>query len=501
MENNSDKEMRDKLKGVDVPFDPKAWEQMETMLNEDRKPRAFFWWWFGGVAACLLLVTAIIGYYQFGHNSSTSNAPMAVSQNEVGNNTAPSNSNSQIPAPSQTSTSENTNGGAVENNPVKNEGNKVNNTNPVQNPSRTASTTLETSPATSKLEKSKTTNTPKSGKQHLGMSSKTNTVGPAAEKHVKKNGGHQRNEGNSGNNVAQQTTLVKDQAPANGTASSEALAQTVTAGERAKLTDPISMEPILTYEFPNGNEKTDEVMQKEDGGDVNLKKLKKNIFNYSLGVEANISGVTLGHQTGASITDAFSHTPSYMVGFTHDFMFFKRFAITNSILFSQTSFSVFGAKTTYATNLASYSSNITELAIPIGVKVYAVSKPKFRFYISAGIINHIKLKETFTYRYNDNASAGAGYLPSQNQFNGNQDPAITASLSSAYGYYGAYDVSINQGRRYYVSFCASAGAEFIVQKHFVFFAEPVFDMALQKVGVQNKYKYDLGLTGGLRYQF
>ena len=43
MESNSDKEMRDKLRGVELPFDPKAWEQMDAMLEKDRKPKIFFW--------------------------------------------------------------------------------------------------------------------------------------------------------------------------------------------------------------------------------------------------------------------------------------------------------------------------------------------------------------------------------------------------------------------------------------------------------------------------
>ncbi len=105
-----------------------------------------------------------------------------------------------------------------------------------------------------------------------------------------------------------------------------------------------------------------------------------------------------------------------MVGFTHDFMFFKRFAITSSILFSQTSFKVYNPNT--ADYLNSYSSNITELAIPIGIKGYIVSKPKFRFYMGTGFINHIKLKETFTYQYkdynNNPVTSIGGALPAQN---------------------------------------------------------------------------------------
>ena len=37
MENNTDRELKDKLQSLDFPFDPKAWEQMESKLEENRK--------------------------------------------------------------------------------------------------------------------------------------------------------------------------------------------------------------------------------------------------------------------------------------------------------------------------------------------------------------------------------------------------------------------------------------------------------------------------------
>jgi len=45
MENNSDKQMRDKLKGLELPYDPQAWEQMEAMLDKKKKNAAAL---FGG---------------------------------------------------------------------------------------------------------------------------------------------------------------------------------------------------------------------------------------------------------------------------------------------------------------------------------------------------------------------------------------------------------------------------------------------------------------------
>src|SRR6185369_10444692 len=63
------------------------------------------------------------------------------------------------------------------------------------------------------------------------------------------------------------------------------------------------------------------------------------------------------------------------------------------------------------------------------------------------------------------------------------------------------DFSINKAKRYYASFYASAGLELVAKKHFVFFTEPMFYMSLQKIGVQDKRKYNFGLSGGFRYKF
>src|SRR4051812_26944759 len=60
MENNSDKHLRDKLNSTEFPFDPQAWDKMESMLDGKKKRPVLFWWWAGGIAAALLF--GMIGY-------------------------------------------------------------------------------------------------------------------------------------------------------------------------------------------------------------------------------------------------------------------------------------------------------------------------------------------------------------------------------------------------------------------------------------------------------
>src|SRR4051812_11315651 len=94
MENNfSDKQMRDKLKGIEAPYDPKAWGQMESMLDEKKERRPAFWWWFGGAAACMLLLGGVLGYKFSGSSSqssvNTGQTPVSSLKSSVNTNQSP----------------------------------------------------------------------------------------------------------------------------------------------------------------------------------------------------------------------------------------------------------------------------------------------------------------------------------------------------------------------------------------------------------------------------
>lgn len=238
-----------------------------------------------------------------------------------------------------------------------------------------------------------------------------------------------------------------------------------------------------------------------------LLKQKKKIFNYSLGCIAGVSFVTVGKQDWNTNRRLFP-SPTYTVGLTNDFLFAQRAAITTGVVFSQTSFIISKPKTTLPDNrMIYYTSKITELDIPIGIKIYPVVKNNFRFYINTGIINHIRLKETFTYTVSNDTVVPNSFvslsdvvtLPAETAFGSNNKSAD--ALSAAGGEASTNDFSINNAKRYYASFYAGAGFEYVAKKHFLLFAEPMFYMSLQKIGVQDKRKYNFGLTGGFRYQF
>ena len=506
MESNGDKEMRDKLRGVELPFDPKAWEQMDAMLEKDRKPKIFFWWWTGGIAACLFMAAGIFGYYQFAnHTAAGSNMATVTNKENTANPNSVSNSTTaaspkgfQAPVgltkPAATGNKSTTNNTSANQTKASSVQPSSKTKSAYENTEHTVSTDREAKPQRHVVALSKSARSSANGIATLS------TQNPSAEK-PKSGKSAKHNKGslhNNDNNLSQ--TNRPDILAGNTTKNSEPGGNKSEApGNEAILataTQPATAADLMLAMKPDalttGDELAENDMKKKDGDDVDLKKLKKKVtFTYSLGLATNITGSTLGNQGNANI---FTKKPSYMVGLTQDFMLLKRIAITTGFMFSQTSYTVPDFN---------YTCSITELNIPMGIKAYLISKSKVRFYLDAGIINHIKLKETFTSLYSNasaNLSPATGFsfgpVPNgtgiasiyTNSFSGN-DKAETGNYS------------LNQGKRYYASFYTGAGAEFVVKSKLVFFAEPLFYISLEKVLAPERYKYDLGLSGGFRYQF
>ena len=501
MENNADKEMRDKLRRVELPFDPAAWEQMDAMLEKDRKPKAFIWWWFGGVAACLMLGMGIYGYQQYTNRENTTNA-IAVNANKQSDGTAVA-----VKAGKQTvGTAKSTSINKAADNELNTTGAATKEPSDAihQPQSKTEAATKtnsrsdhEIATASNKTAGKSFVKTDKAADAFVSRNAENNVAKGTRQKKTAKQTKEMLHKSNMKLQQLSYTNISADEQ------SNEARLANIGTSETARQMERITntgIEPVIAADnmpamipgaLSASGDNMEDGMKKKEGEEPDLKKLKKKIpFAFSLGVAANLTGTTLGHQTGGSL---FYSKPSYMVGVMEEFMFLKRVAVSAGVMFSQTSFGVYNPMTTDGVfTPVSYTSDITELNIPIGIKAYAVSKDKIRFYMGAGIINHIKLKETFTYSYPYNAAFAIG---------GVVQPSSLSNSFSAQSRASNIDFSINQAKRYYASFYTSAGAEFIVKKHLVFFTEPLFYMSLMKIGVQNKFKYNLGLSGGVRYQF
>ncbi len=515
MENNSDKHLRDKLRGMEFPFDPQAWAKMEAMLDGKKKRRGFFWWWLtGGIAAALLLTVGTIGWGLYlmseedkpggeqqivnleeapeANGSKQKNTVTVNSSGEKSQRTSENITGKETVVVSSTSKQKNANEttGNVEQPFVKEKAKTMGSELGDKQPQKKSKPLAKNQSAQSV--KSAVNSTSNINEEQTTFEAKNPAKQKRKEQLLKK--------------AEQESprTLVEAFEKNIAEKRQEVTALATAGNQPAERIEMSRLEGLL--EQPAEEEKYSMEKKSEDV----LPKKKKRIFHYSLGVLANVTGTTLGSQEYSVIRNRrplpFYKTPSYMAGFTHDFLFVNRVAITNSILFSQTSFKVYSPKTiTFTKAPKDYTSSITEIAIPIGIKVYPVVKNNFRFYINTGIINHIKLKETFAYTAQSDTIfqsivtlSDSFFFPSQTNFSGDYESNMFTKQNTVNG---TSDFSINSAKRYYASFYASAGFEYIAKKHWLFFAEPMFYMSLQEIGVQEKRKFNIGVSAGFRYKF
>lgn len=463
MESNTDKQLREKLKGVEYPFDPQAWEQMEAMLNEKKKRRGFFWWWFGGIAAGLLLF-AVLGY-------------------EIGKMVGGKQLAEKMEAERK-----------QEKIDRKDEG--INGTLGMGYEKREkANVKGKTLNGKGKMGDRKWEM--ESGEQQKAeiAAGKISDNRKAIAKRDKKNAQQLSNE----KSVATKKGSLQTKIPATP---APILQEVITLNTMYAL--------LNTKEEEWGTEKREENL---------LPKKKGKIFTYSIGPMANVTGTILNNPF---INDTirqrkpFSRGASFMAGFQQEFLFVNRFAFTTAFLYSQTTFDV--NKTNLDNNYTRaplrYSCYLNEMNITTGIKVNLIAQPNLRWYVHTGFIHHIKLKEQFNYKYPTdsvptNTSPGnfinnAEGFPTQTNFNGGGFEASTMDALSGNptsAVVSTEPFSINHAKRYYTSYYAATGVEYTLKRKWVFFTEPMFFMSLQRIGVQERRKYNVGVSGGLRYQF
>lgn len=508
MESNSDKQLREKLKGFEAPFDPEAWGQMEAMLDEKKKRRGFFWWWFGGIAAGLLLF-GVLGY-EFGKQAgkgelavSETTTP-AINDSKPGattngeNTTTPGRQEHTTTEASQQSSSVNETHQVASNSAAGKGGNKHGSVE-----SSTSGKQKSGSGNGKQLYK-KAQQTPSANRESVSKRDKQNATQLSA--------GEEQGNPQAVSNSAVNTNRVAENEGADTLATTE-----IKAELRAEV-------EAMNLMWADKLGKEEDKLNDEKKEEISLPK-KKKIFRYSVGVMGGMYATTPGwkyyNENETSLITvseekaarpAIYKTPSWMVGLTHDFTFVNRFAFTNGLLYSQTSFKLY-APYAQQFNFApdDYTCNISELAIPTGIKIYPVETPKFRLYVSAGFVHHVKLKESFSYTYTPPPTSNIGtafdsnsnYFPVVTDFTGGGSLVVKANQLGITEEVrtNTTDFSVAQAKRYYTSFYAGLGVEGIIKKHWILFAEPTYSMTLQRIGYQERRKFSFGGNMGFRYQF
>lgn len=502
MESNSDKQLREKLQGFEAPFDPEAWAQMEDMLDKKKKRRGFFWWWFGGIAAGVLLV-GVLGY-RFG-------------KQEMRNELA---ANSHAQATTQATTTNNGQGNPLNEEAASNAGN-------------------ETTTGTNKLTEGASNETVSSANKSIGSDNGLMADKRTATTKGSKHKTNSRNRSDTGKGKAdiskrdkqnaqqlaqneEEQLVVSPSSNVGSVSPTTSISRSANAAQQTQLTEVEALNLMWADKLNRDEDKLND--EKKEVAEFPK---KKKIFRYSIGVMGGLyattpgwkyynkqdQGLTKSATMEKAAKPSFYSKPSWMVGLTHDFTFVDRFAFTNGLLYSQTTFKLYSP---YAQAFSfapdDYTCSISELAIPTGIKIYPVATKTFRFYISAGFIHHVKLKEEFKYTYTlPSLNLGASnltdttynFFPGATDFNGTGYEVVQADALSNLTTVKANttDFSINQAKRYYTSFYAGFGVEGIIKKHWVLFAEPTYSMTMQRIGYQERRKYNFGGNAGFRYQF
>lgn len=441
MENNGDDLLRQKLNSIEPAFDAQAWQQMEAMLERKKKRRGLIWWWFSGAAAGMLLLVGVASYWQQKNKTPNERELTAVSKRSSVDEYSDKNKTAEK---------------------------KVNNT----------ATTNQTESANALQSKQ--------------------TIPTEQKIAAKRISNHKRNEAAKSSTASTQKSSI-----------ASAVNATIKQKEDqvAGLTIPtprlLTAHAELLYAslLKSSTEELTTLTASDE--EVMVPRKKKPIVQYSAGVSGGISFSTMQHvdPTSDYRQQAFTHkTPSWSVGFTNDILFVNRVAISTGIMYAQTSFTISPILDNYPTGVSAYRSDIKELHIPVGVKVYPYRNQKVGVYINTGFLNHIKLRENFSYQaIQPSLATGVqdvtNGLPTFNDFSstGIESATNNPALFNA----GIDRFSIARGNRYYASYYVHAGVEAIFRKRIIVFAEPSFTLSLATA--QEMRKYNVGMVTGFRF--
>ena len=322
MENSSDKQIQEKLSNTEFPFDPQAWDRMEAMLSEKKKRGVFFWWWTGGIAAALLF--GVIGYELRGlieKNEITylmeeQNLKQVGSREETREETIGNKQTNTVATPDETGGMKQVSSSA-----------KQEHTNELQK-------NIEPKSRIRKGKAEVSTSAVARGKLKIEKENQSSVL-------FRENPFHQRHpRANAFSKVKSKKTPLEETTSANSIQISaranpyrKEIEMLSEASSKNTTAENILLARREAELLQSISDKTETGFDKKE--EEALPKKKKQIFNYSLGVLANVTGTTLGSQPGnqPERPPLFYSSPSYMVGFTHDFLFVNRIAFTNSILF------------------------------------------------------------------------------------------------------------------------------------------------------------------------
>jgi hypothetical protein len=448
----NDKLLREKLGGYNAPFDENAWAQMDAMLDNRKKRRGFFWLWFSGASVAAVMSAVSLMLLSPKQNSFTEIASKSVEVSE--------NSSSKNAALSSIENAEN-------NTQLENENSFVNTPKPSSG-SATADRVAET-PSVAKSPdgglKTKTSNNKKSTNsaaknQYKNLLAKDKTF-------AKQNA----------SNAFNRAKVVAENTASNNAVREDILFASINSLPAFLLSNEVSANEIY------GNEKVEE-------GSAKLP-LKKKLFHYELGAVAGAS---------ASFTQGkFHNQANWFAGMQQAFRIGKYVAITNGINYSKTSFALHDVKNSDSLfSPMAYSSNIHSVAIPIGINVYPVSSKRVSWFIGAGVVNHIKVKEDLNFEVPADVAKQMDNLTNSPTTTGNFTEQFWNEKSKTAASNNDYSLG---SKRYFANFYSTTGVEIKLLPSLLLNVGATYQLSISKTGNQNARPMFFGGEAGLRYRF
>jgi hypothetical protein len=484
-EQKQDKILKEKLQQLQVPFDANAWAQMDVLLNKEQKKKGFIFWWLGTLGTLILISgTALYFYFNTEKNVADTNHFTNAEKN-ISNETVTT---------STTKNTTTTQPAIINNNtiqPKNNFDNKLENNNSLQAINPSANNEIESK---RKMNGDSDNNNSNNITVEKGKTPRNNAI--AINKKSSKKTTRKNSSANSINNANNLTDTV------NNVANNEPLIPFLMASIDKIFFEPQAMELIQLKSSEEDKE--------------SIKAPNKKKVHYSLGLSGMVAATTVGQQENNA--NYFFSKPYYAVGFYQEVLFGKRVAITNGIQYGKNYFEVTNPRNnTFETQPEKYTCNITMLNIPLGIKYNVVAKEKFRWYVHAGINNHIKLKENFEFLvYPPVDTTQPNPIPDPiptnvsvqtNLSGGNaQYESLNADFSSGVSVNSSTinttaDFSINNAKRYYASAFFATGVEYILKNKWHFFVEPTYQISINAIGIQERRTQHLGVGSGIRVQF
>lgn len=434
----NEKLLREKLLQYEAPFEPGAWAQMEAMLNQPKKRRGIFWWWLSGVSFAGVIGT--LSLLLLAPKQTTTGQWKAINSS-IAVNVSPSQR--QMIVGSKQGNSESV--ATVENNQLL----------------------MAKQSISINISASST-----SGSRRLARGNRISIANKmTTEKKIAKTG-------------KRKTASSQTGSPIQSTHQSSRQNE-YSVNEQTAFA---SINALPAFELTTANEERSVVHLKQDDEAVKLP-VKKKPFQYEIGL---VSGV------GISFTQReFHNQPNWSVGVQQAFRIGKYIAITNGVQYSKTAFVVNKVRNVDTVSAPkSYVANIHSIAIPIGLNVYPVTSKRVSWYLSAGVVNHIKVKEDFDFR-----------IPVANNSFGTltNDPPIVNSLES----FNSLDKSTANktedyqlgSKRYFANFYAGSGVEVKLHSKLLINTGVLYQISLSPTGKQQARPMTFGGELGLRYKF